>query len=149
MVVQNVPFSLFENNIFCFPGINNYGSWVSPIGGANNCIIKNNLLVNEPSFPIGTTNIYSNNIIVSSSDSIFINQSGVIFNYLHDYHLKYTCPAKNAGSDGTDIGIYGGAFPWKEGSIPSNPHIQFKSIAPKTTNQNTLPIQIKVKAQDN
>jgi len=67
---------------------------------------------------------------------------------LNDYHLKADSPGKNAGKDGTDIGIYGGSYPWKEGSLPFNPHYQKIQVAPKTDNQGNLNVNIMVKAQD-
>lgn len=65
-----------------------------------------------------------------------------------DYSIKTTSPAKNGGDDGTDIGIYGGTTPWKNGAIPSNPRIFFKNIANTTDVNGNLPVQIKVSAQN-
>lgn len=45
------------------------------------------------------------------------------------------------------MGIYGGSTPWKEGAIPSNPHIFFKNISNATDGSGNLPVQIKVSAQ--
>jgi hypothetical protein len=46
------------------------------------------------------------------------------------------------------VGIYGGAFPWKEGSIPNTPHVTNKNIGHTTNSNGTLPVNIKVAAQD-
>ena len=77
-----------------------------------------------------------------------VYQSGNTFSYTQDYHLKSNCVGKNAGKDGTDIGIYGGVFPWKEGSVPKNPHIINSTIGGTTNSNSALPINIKVSAQD-
>ena len=70
--------------------------------------------------------------------------------YRENFNLPSNSPYKNAGADGTDIGIYGGAFPWKEGSVPFNPHYQTIKIDPKTDPATgNLKVEIKVKAQDN
>lgn len=138
--------SNIDNNIFI--GTSSFNVGYSSYDFANN-VINNNLFVDNISFPFNSSNIGSNNIVNQTQSSIFINQTGSVFNYSHDYHLKSTCPGKNAGTDGTDIGIYGGSYPWKEGSIPFNPHIQYKKINAKTNSNGTLPVQIKVKAQDN
>jgi len=135
--VRSVSNSLFENNIFI-------RGW----GGIENSVIKNNLSMTDIN-TANTTNVTSNNIANQTQSSIFINQSGIFFNYSHDYHLQSTCPGKNAGKDGTDIGIFGGVFPWKEGSVPSNPHFQTIKIAPKTDTNGNLNVNIKVAAQDN
>jgi hypothetical protein len=113
----------------------------------SNCIFNNNLFVQNINFPIGT-NLGSNNIVNQNPSSIFINQSGTTYNYEQNYHLQPTCPGKNAGTDGTDIGVYGGMFPWKDGSLPPNPHVQYKNIQQSTDQNGNLNVNIKVAAQD-
>ncbi|HOO24901.1 MAG TPA: hypothetical protein P5206_02995 [Paludibacteraceae bacterium] len=155
--------NLFENNIILRSPT--YNTFVFIDGGNN--IIKNNVIktaeyTNHISNGIGNT--YYNNLFVSSgpslganavasgnyynvgADTIFVNQTGITFNYSHDYHLKQ--PEVWIGTDNTQIGIYGGTFPYKEGAIPSNPHFQEENIAPTATS-GQLNVQIKVAAQDN
>ena len=135
-------FSVIENNVF--KGISS-GYGASLLSGASNSIFNNNLFVEGITFPLAT-NVGSNNLSVQDPNSIFIN--GYLAILECDYHLQSNCPGKNSGTDGTDIGIYGGSFPWKEGSIPFNPHFQSVSI-PGTTDQNgNLNVNIKVAAQD-
>lgn len=66
-----------------------------------------------------------------------------------DYHLAAGCAGINGGTDGTDVGIYGGAFAWKGGVIPTNPHISFKLIPDVSNSEGTFDVNIKVNAQDN
>ncbi|MFZ1289230.1 MAG: hypothetical protein WAR79_04040, partial [Melioribacteraceae bacterium] len=134
------PISTFENNIF----ISSSGA----TNGTSTSIYNNNLFV-ENWTPSACGCLGSNNINNQSQASIFVNQSGNIFNYSQDYHLQVSCPGKNAGTDGTDVGIYGGMSPWKDGSLSQNPHIQFKQIAGATDQNGNLKINIKVKAQNN
>lgn len=129
----------FENNNFIGGG---------NFTGQNNNLINNNLFVANITFPFGN-NLGSNNVVNQTQSSIFVNQTGSTFDYTQDYHLKLTSPGKNAGTDGTDIGIYGGMFPWKAGSVPFNPHIQIKSISNTTDQNGNLQINIKVNAQNN
>ena len=136
-------FSLFENNIF----YNNSFYGVGFNENVKNSIAKNNLFAIGLSFE-NSTNVGSNNLFEQPQTGIFLNQSGNSFDYSHDYHLQPNSPGKNAGTDGTDIGIYGGIYPWKEGSIPSNPHFQSIQIAPKTDTNGNLNVKIKVAAQD-
>ena len=99
-------------------------------------------------YPFNGNGIWSGNLEYVPGDNIYINQSGNIYNYHHNYHLKSTSPGKNAGTDGTDIGIYGGSEPFKDGSMPINPHIQYKNVAGWTNPDGTLDIHFKVAAQD-
>lgn len=133
---------LFENNIIfdlyplrCF-----YYTNISLI----NCIFNNNLFIDNQYFPY-QTNMGLNNIVNQSQGTIFENQTGNAFSYSHNYHLKGTCPGHNAGTDGTDVGIYGTNLPYKEGAVPANPHIRQKTIS---TNNNVINVNIKVAAQE-
>lgn len=141
---RSIEYSLFENNIILFPSS---GPDPIPNGDVRNCQFNNNIFVANYAFPM-VENLGSSNIVNQSQSSIFINQSGFTFNYAHDYHLKASSPGKNAGTDGMDIGLYGGLFPWKDGSLPPNPHIQFKSISNTTDQNGNLQINFKVKAQN-
>lgn len=135
-------YSLVANNIFLST------NGLSVIEGISNSTVKNNLYVTYFSFD-NTTNIGSNNIFYQSRSSIFIIQTGNTFNYTHNYSLQESCPGKGTGTDGTDIGIYGGSFPWKDGSLPLNPHFQSATISPTTDSDGNLNVQFKVAAQDN
>ena len=133
--------NLIENNICYNTNTNNY----------YNCILRNNLNFGTASF--GNGNQGSGNFdTMVTLQSVFDNYDPETMSgdniYKADFHLKANSPYKNAGTDGTDIGIYGGAYPWKEGSIPSNPHFQTINIAPKTDNSGNLNVKIKVAAQD-
>ena len=132
----------FNNNIFLYnvAGYVFSSSWTNYL--YNNLFLVDSIYVSL--FEINENNIYS---VIPSS--IFINQTGNVYNSNHDYHLKPDCIGVNAGSDGTDIGIYGSNAPFKDGAVPINPHIQFKSIGTSTNADGDLPINIKVAAQDN
>jgi hypothetical protein len=135
----NASNSTFENNIF----ISSYYSCYS----ITNSAIFNNLFVETNPLYYSTSSWGSDNIFDQPQPSIFVNQSLNTFNYSHDYHLQPTSPGKNAGKDGTDIGIYGGAFPWKAGSVPTNPHIQYESVSGVGEDGN-IHVVVKVAAQD-
>ena len=108
-----------------------------------NCTFKNNIGISMNGTYTGSyaTNAFGSGNVTELIETTFVNHS-------NDFHLNITSLGKNAGTDGTDIGIYGGAFPWKEGSIPTNPHFQKINIAPKTDNSGNLNVKIKVAAQD-
>lgn len=136
----------FENNIII--------NWAddSTITNTNNVnhpnIFYNNVMSGRPLSlysPLGTIRL--NNIYFATLANTFVSV-GSPFTYNYDYHLLSTSTGKNAGTDGTDIGFYGGAYPYKEGAVPPNPHISTKSISPTSAANGTLPVNIKVVAQD-
>lgn len=160
---------IYRNNVF----IANYAFYPFCCGGyplyTNNSILENNVFLNESGGGsiLGSNNIVNNNLFIENWDlqscgclggnniigqnlsNIFINQADHSFFFDRDYHLKITSPGKNAGTDGKDIGIYGGLFPWKDGSLPSNPQIKFKQISSTTDQNGNLQINMVVKAQNN
>ena len=54
-------------------------------------------------------------------------------------------PRKYRGTNGEQIGIYGGTYPWN--TVPENPQIISKKIAEKTTPEGLLKVEIKVEVQ--
>jgi hypothetical protein len=130
--------NLITNNIFI--------NW-SPYNFTSN--ICNNNIFNSTQMPVPIDSSSGhNNIYGQTSASTFVNQSGTNFNYSQNYHLKPISPGVGAGTDGTDIGIYGSAQPWKDGNIPPNPHIYFKNVAQQTGADGKLLIQYKVRANN-
>lgn len=122
----NVTYSTFDNNIFLTGQF--YFSGVQ-----TGCIYRNNVC-KGPSLGI-------NSISGQSLAATFEN-------WPNGRRLKATSPGKNHGIDGTDVGLYGGLFPWKPGNIPFHPHIQARAISPTTDNGGQLNVNIKVQAQD-
>ena len=119
----------FTNNLFC------------NLVSANPCLS-----------PFGGTNMCDDNIMAVDEFSLFVQYTEFLTHsnyYQNDLHAAVGSVIINAGSDGTDMGIYGGAFPWKDGGLPQNPHIFFKSIPSVSDNDGMLDVEIKVNAQDN
>lgn len=157
-----------NNNFLCFSiGIS------PPCNSLSNSSLENNIFLDDDPAPIANgncDNIFLNNLKLNNSNftgsescpvsqadnmsvptiyDIFINYSGSGFLYTDDYHLIPTCPGVGAGTDGTDVGIYGTINPTVEGWIPSNPHIYFKQVAPETGPDGKLHIQVGVRANNN
>ena len=101
-----------ENNIF-------YAAY--PTGGSG-CAFTKNIGYMCPDMP-GTGNIGSGNM--NSTNPLFVNFPllGAAFSWSYDFHLQATSPGKNAGTDGTDIGIYGGMLPLEPGTNPHFPQM--------------------------
>jgi hypothetical protein len=110
-VFANVNSMIIENNIF-------YGC--EPTGCTNAAFTKNitYLCAAVP----GAGNIGSGNI---AANPLFVTYppSGGAFSYSYDFHLQAGSPGKNAGTDLTDIGIYGGMLPYNVGANPHFPQM--------------------------
>lgn len=156
----------FLNNLFLYSIPYNDGYQV--IGYANNSMFKNNIFLQENNNICegAGASTWSHNIFCTSSTSpglgvdpilisnyfmtradVLVNQSGGIFDYTHDYHLTATALA-NIGDDGLQVGVYGGFYPWKDFSIPVNPHISTKTISATSDANGMIQININVHAQD-
>lgn len=136
---QNVNYVVFQNNIFTSSAANYF------YFSSNNSFFNN--ITTSNSFPdaaVSEGNIFSQNI-----SSLFVDQTGNDFNYGDDYRLAPGSVAIGAGMDGADIGVYGGAEPYKEGAAPRNPLIEFSQINSTTNPNGTLPVHIRVRAQNN
>jgi hypothetical protein len=113
----------------------------------NNCILNtfsNNIITGITPAESNTFVNNHNSIVIAG---LFVNQTGNIFDYTHDYHL--VIPATYLGTDGNQVGIYGGLFPYKDSALPVNPNIVSKTVAPQTNASGELNFQIQVKAQNN
>jgi hypothetical protein len=130
----------FENNIIISTNSNNLSI------ESQNCNYSNNLFI--PNVSNWGTNTQQNSLLNQTLANTFENVTGSAFSYSHNYQLKSSSPGNNYGTDGTDVGIFGTTTPYKEGAVPFNPHIMFKSISTETTPQGMLNVTISVSAQD-
>ena len=98
---------------------------------------------------IGKTDISSitnkTNVKVSSDDE---RLNGVNFSISDDNDYKLTDEAKAImkGTDGTEVGIYGGSLPYDP--TPTNPQISKFNVAAKTTADGKLSVDIEVKSAE-
>lgn len=132
--LEYITSSTIQNNVIMGGGIYLFYS-----SSANT--VQNNLFVSA--YSAGTDNIDKQEI-----STIFMNYSGDAFSYDHDFHIKESSPGKGAGTDGTDIGIYGTITPYKNGAVPFNPHITDEEIATRTDSQGKLHVKVSVEAQN-
>lgn len=80
-----------------------------------------------------TTNVVDNTLVGESD----------VFKDLFTYELKDGLAAQWLGSDGTQVGVHGGSFPFD--STPTNPQITKFNVAKKTTADGMLSVDIEVK----
>lgn len=131
----------FENNIIVCTS-NSFNIYLA----SQNCNYSNNLFI--PTVSSWGSNTQQNSLLNQTTANTFENAGNSGFSYNYNYHLKSSSPGVNYGTDGTDVGIYGTVSPYKEGAVPFNPHIRFKSISSETTPEGILNVTISVSAQD-
>jgi len=142
-VFRSSDFNTLQNNIF-ISGESNIMSTYSSYACQGNMFYHNLMVTNAP--------VYANSAIVNNdytgidATTVFVDQTGYLFDFDHDYHLQE--PLTYLGNDGEQVGIYGGLSPFKAGAIPLNPHFQVKNISNQTNTNGELEIQVKVESQN-
>jgi hypothetical protein len=162
-------YAIFDHNIFT---LKPYASYSYNFEYSNNCLIRNSIFSffnSDPNMVLGQGNIFQNNIFAGNYSfpaGIYLNNTGLdnifnedmtnifngyssdfnTFSYSNDYHIKSGYSNRFHTTDGTEIGIFGTAYPYKEGAVPVIPHFTNSSIGP-LNNLNQLLINITVEAQ--
>jgi hypothetical protein len=139
--------SSIDNNIFLYSTPGSCPTALFFDTNSVNNVMMNNLFTMNLNFPVGG-NSGLNNIVSQPVNTIFTSAAGTTFSYGDNYHLNPGSPGIYGGTDTHDIGIYGTADPFKEGSAPFNPHIRQKSVSTMTNPQGLLNVHIKVAAQE-
>ncbi len=109
----------------------------------NNLLVSNELVINM------SGHVHSGNILSVPVGAIFVSEGDGKYQFSDDLRLQANCPGVGAGTDGTDIGIFGTSSPFKVGMIPHTPHFRRVSVAPATNANGDLPVQVKVAIQPN
>ena len=133
--ISNSVSNTFTNNIFATPSL------LSDGGCSYNNFQYNIFAHASPTFGSGATDL--NNYKGIDIATVFVNMA------TSDFHLLPDASSTYLGDDATEVGIYGGFLPFKEGAVPINPHISFKSIQTTTDSNGLLNISFKVEAQQN
>lgn len=138
----------FNNNIF-------YG--VTPYNVNNeNCSWSNNIVYSTPNDTINVSGSNSGNGNMYDVDPQFEDVASVVFDYDYDYHLQGGSPGENAGTDGSDIGIYGTSYPFPgetETPYQTSPMPKIPQIIEMCVKNPTIPLdgtlQIQINARKN
>lgn len=118
--LSNIRFATVTNNIF----VRNAGNCID--GGVQFNTFNNNLSILSTVGPTAPTNSFlggpnsgaSNFVAV---DPLFENVANFdSYNAANNYRLKSTSTVRNAATDGSDLGIYGGAYPFPSGGAPGS-----------------------------
>ncbi|MEE4177529.1 MAG: hypothetical protein V2I46_08465 [Bacteroides sp.] len=123
---SSVQYAVVTNNII-------YGL---STGGCNYCTFNNNISIGGNQ----TTFVYANNTgenNLENTNPLFVNAPEYNFSFAYDYHLAEGSPGIDAGTEGTDIGIYGGNY-----AFPSGGEVPFQTSPvppiPQVVNMNIL-----------
>jgi hypothetical protein len=144
-IFNEIPHMVIENNIFwkAEPLVNN-----TPNGATFN----NNLCYSTTATLPGTGNTGSGNI--NNSNPLFMSYpaQGAAFSCTHDYTLASSSPAKNAGTDNSDIGVTGGISPFDNicggPKVPTIKYITMPTNASSVPQGGTLNVTFKAKNRD-
>ncbi|MCX6277952.1 MAG: hypothetical protein NT004_07630 [Bacteroidetes bacterium] len=111
-VFNSVTNMVIENNIF-------YGAF--PTVGSG-CAFTKNIGYLCPDMP-GAGNIGAGNMNNTNPQFVNFPLLGGAFSWSYNFHLQAGSPGIGAGTDGTDIGIYGGMLPFEVGANPHFPQM--------------------------
>lgn len=141
VVFKYMSHAIIANNIF-------YGR--KPSQNCSYCTFNNNIsfATTNNAFLTGT-NTGANNLPGVDPQWVNVPVGGYAFSYSYDYNLQPTSPGVNAGTDGTDIGIYGGTHPYIYTGMPAIPQIIEMNVQNSNIPANdSLQIQVKARKQD-
>jgi hypothetical protein len=158
-IIRNNIFAGADPNIKAFADLQNGEAWSSSVvienniffktnpvgdrGASNACTFKNNIYWQTIN-PVPSNAGSSGNI---NADPQFVNYpvGGAAFSFNYDYHLKPGSPGINFGTDGKDIGMWGGNAPINAGFEPPIPRI-YELKASNTTVPVGGTLQLTIKA---
>ena len=118
--------------------------WQSNNSTVSNCIFSYSEIFSNTSGAVS-----NDNIVNQPAAEIFVNELDGQYQFTDDVHLAGNSPGVGAGTDGTDIGIYGTSSPYKPGGVPHVPHYRQVDVAKGTTPNGALLMNVKVAVQPN
>jgi hypothetical protein len=131
--------AIFSNNIFSVNSL--------PTTGAST--FNSNIFVNQQPATPGDNGYTTSNVFGVNAADIFVFETWVSSNVpplVTHYQLKTGSPARNAATDGSDCGIFGGTSPMPIPPMPSNPRI-YSFEADATSNPSTNQLRFRIKAR--
>jgi hypothetical protein len=139
-VLYRCDWNTIRNCIF----LTNYTNFIIR-GGSNNNAFQNCMFVSDITFPVNenTGTSIHNEIPI---EDIFKDTTASVYVRTSDLRLQDNSVGKNAGSDGTDIGIFGGANPFKASKAPVHPRV-IKSALEPSGQKDKIRLRIQVEAQ--
>lgn len=105
--------------------------------------LYNNVFTGSNASNLGSTSLTQNNHICDSS---IFKESTTGMTATATFELTDEAAATYLGTDGTQVGIYGGSLPYDP--TPNNPRITKFNVAPRTTADGKLSVDLSVSAVD-
>jgi len=173
-VFRSHPYGIYTSNSSSVVISNNLFMQWSRFSNVHNATVSNNIFICNANTYVGTdmtNNVFNNNITYCSNSSYsytlptsgnsgagnLSNQNPVFvtgtvnstYDYSKDYNLQSTSPGIDAGTDGSDIGEYGGNNPFVWGGAFTIPKVTQLNIVNPIINQGTnIDINVKAKKAD-
>lgn len=95
---------------------------------------------------VTSTSAYVRQSLIGVLPSLTTPADYLTYDATADYHVA---DGALLGTDGNEVGIYGGDAQWKDGSLPFNPHWSQLASPGSTVNGVLTPVTIKASAQSN
>ena len=116
---------------------------------------QNNILISGGQVDLLSSSMYNNIAFNSAFGTQNNNQENIAVTTIFassestdgQYQLKNGSPAKGAGLDGVDCGMFGGSDPYVLSGIPDIPAIYFFEAPDGASTTNGLPVHIKIKSR--
>lgn len=139
---------------------------VNSTNEVENSVIENNIFISSTSsdhaniFNIESDNIINNNIFASpepgnpGTDNQFDVDPATLFigpdgnSTDGQWMLSETSPAKDAGTNGDDLGMYGGANPYQLSGLPDIPRITAFTAPATGSSETGLPVSITIESNN-
>lgn len=138
-VIRESDNNSFFNNIF--HGATRYIMY----SGVSNTFRNNVFVASDPK--MGTTPVDLDNYKNIDLSTVFVTVPGYTFDFTDDLHLQSSAQSTYLGTDNTQVGVYGGMFPMKEGFVPQNPHTSSHQVSSTTDQNGNLQVNITIVAQ--
>ena len=140
---------LFENNIFWFTN----AAYVDITGQqCAGCVFNNNIIYNSGGGTmtaigsIGNGVTGTNNLMNQDPQFVSFNEANN-YTITESYRLTNASPGHLAGTDGSDIGLYGGNYTWENRKYPKAfPHQEIFNVINSSVPQGT-PVNVNLKAR--
>lgn len=159
VLTNNVFYSLTTREAVFYTGLDHvlvknnilFGRFIpdgGPSGYSNNTFRNNIIWGNlDNDIPTNNENTETNNL--KGVDPQFVNfpeEGAQVASFDYDFRLQESSPGKNAGDDGTDMGIFGGSTPFDPTGTPL-PYVQ--SITVPSAVKKGTDMVVKIRARGN
>lgn len=143
---NNVTYSYIAFSIANFYIVNNM-SYVVGTSTLNNCVVEYNMGTAASAYTAvnGSNNTYGPGNQVKTFAQMLFTGGASVDNY---WQLQAGSPAKTAGKDGVDLGVFSGDYPYKLSGIAPVPNIYALTIAPISAGASSISVTVSAKGNN-